>query len=284
MTNRYRYTDATGEHLHTLDGQPLIGTSRVGNVLAKPLTWWASGLAVQTFGCPDPKLLTRIRNRKATPAEIHTHMESLEMFLKHLQRMDVDDYAKLVDAAYRAHQVSLKDKASEGTDLHAEVERYVKSRMSTVAPFTEPFPLSKEPALIQFSPEIQPFIDWSRANVKRFLWSEGHVYSERMWTGGISDIGYEDNDGNIGICDIKSSKEAYLSQFLQCAGYSIQALENGILDADGNVLYTLERPVQHYCIFAFGATPPQPYFYYDMAGAEQGFEAELLLYRMLPQE
>jgi hypothetical protein len=276
MTNRYKYTDAAGEHLHTLDGRPLIGTSRVGSVLAKPLTWWASGLAVQAFGCPDPKVLTKIKKGKATRDEIAIHESAATSFLKNLQRMSVDDYLELWDAAYRAHQTSLKDKAEAGTDLHAEVERFVKDYIIKEE--------SPELSGFKYETQIQPFIDWTNANVKRFLWSEGHCYSEQHWLGGISDIGYENNAGEFGIIDIKSSKEAYLSQFWQCAGYDLQISENGILDAEGNLLYTLEKPIKHYCIFAFGATPPRPFFFENPADAQEGFLAELIIYRKLPQD
>ena len=77
MTNRYQYLNGSGEHVHQLDGQPLIGTSRVGGILAKPLTYWASGLAVQVFGCANPKLLTKIKNGKATAQEKRDHMAAL---------------------------------------------------------------------------------------------------------------------------------------------------------------------------------------------------------------
>ena len=41
MENRYKF-DAK-EHLHSLDSKPLVGTSTVMGIVAKPLTWWAAG-------------------------------------------------------------------------------------------------------------------------------------------------------------------------------------------------------------------------------------------------
>lgn len=268
--NRYRYTDAAGEHCHTLDGRPLIGTSRVGSVIAKPLTWWASGLAVQQFGCPDPKVLTKIKNRKASVAEMQAHTLALSAALKTIQKLDVDQYAALIDKAYRAHATTLKEKAATGTDLHAECERFVKDHMV------------KAPSV--YDEKIQPFIEWTFANVKRFLWSEGHCYSEKHWLGGISDAGYEKRDGTFGIIDFKSSKEAYMEQFWQCSGYDLQISENGVVDADGNLIYTLEKPITEYCIFPFGAKEPAPQFNFDMAGSKEAFLCALTLYKKLPQE
>ncbi len=39
----YQFDDK--QHLHLLDGKPLTGTSSVGNVLSKPLTWWSAELS-----------------------------------------------------------------------------------------------------------------------------------------------------------------------------------------------------------------------------------------------
>jgi hypothetical protein len=51
------------------------------------------------------------------------------------------------------------------------------------------------------------------------------------------------------IIDFKSSKEAYVSQFIQIGGYDIAASENGIFDAQGNFLLKLERPIDGYIVF-----------------------------------
>ena len=53
------------KHLHTLDGIPLTGTSSVVGVLMKPLSWWASGKAVELLGWLNPKKHTE-EERKAS--------------------------------------------------------------------------------------------------------------------------------------------------------------------------------------------------------------------------
>ncbi len=269
--NRYRYFNEAGQHLHTLNDLPLIGTSRVVSILAKPLTWWASGLAVQTFGCPDPKVLTKIKNKKATIAERDKHVSSLRLAHTIIKGMSDEAYAALIDKAYRAHATTLKTTAVSGTDLHAECERYVKDQM-------------RDHYLGVYDPKIRPFIDWSSENVKRFLWSEGHTFSEKMWTGGISDAGCELASGKYAIIDFKSTKEAYCSQFIQIAGYDLQIEESGIVDADGNHLYSLEKPISEYYIFAFGSDEPKPYPYFDIVGARKAFVNTLELYKFLPQD
>jgi len=271
--NRYQYRDEKGEHLHLLDNRPLIGTSRVGSVLSKPFAWYGSGKAVEAFGCPDAKVLTKIKNRKATEEEKAKHEKALEVSHNLIKTMTIDQYGKLIDTAYRAHDTFKRSKAKEGTDLHAELERFVKLHMAGEFGKGAGYP-----------DQIKPFADWTFSNVKRFLWSEGHCYSELYWLGGISDAGYEKHDGTFGIIDFKSSKEAYIDHFWQCAGYDIQIEQNGVLDADGNQIYKLEQPIKEYCVFAFGAESPKPAFNFDMAGSKEAFLAMLTLYKKLPQE
>lgn len=280
MQNRYKYIDEKGEHLHTLDNQPLIGTSSVASVLSKPLAYWASGLAVKEFGCPEPKVITKIKNKKATVEETKAHYDGLAKMRELIASMDIEEYAKLIQKAYSAHASTLKDKAKEGTDLHAELERFVKFCMETDIPTPD-----TEDAKM-FDNKIQPFIAWTFENVSEFLWSEGNCYSEKNWTGGISDVGARLKDGRIAIIDFKSSKEAYLSQFWQCCGYAIQVEENGIFDKDGNQTFKLKEgeKIDLTIVVPFGMDNVYPQLNVDMEGGKEAFLAELLLYKKLPRD
>jgi hypothetical protein len=238
------------------------------------LSYWASGLAVQTFGCLDPKVLTRIKNGKATLREKADHMAALEAALKVIKGSTVEQYAALIDKAYRAHATTLKEKATAGTDLHAELERFVKDWMKP----------DIRDEVVTYDFKIQPFIDWSRANVKRFLWAEGHCYSEKHWLGGICDVGYEKFDGTYGIGDFKSAKGAYFEHFTQIAGYHIQIEENGVLDAEGNRIYALEKPVTEYIVVPFGAPKVEPQAHVDQAGLRDTFLHMLAVYKAMPKD
>lgn len=272
----YKYIDTNKEHLHTFNDKPLIGTSSVSNVLAKPLTWWAAGLACEKMGWSNSKI--KIGN-KYQQVPIEERIEKARpifnevMNYGHMQVGGADDgivaYLERLDEAYKAHSVRLDEAASDGTDLHAEIERFVLAHMDGT--------VNKE----AFDIKIEPFITWTQKRVKRFLWSEMNCYSERLWVGGISDIGYEDVDGNYGIVDIKSSKEAYLSQFWQCAGYDILISENGGYTEYGEKIFELDKPINHYVIFPFGMKEPEPQYYYDIEGGRAAFEAELFLYKKL---
>lgn len=268
---KYKFLDEDGEHLHTYESQPLIGTSAVSNVLSKPLTYWASGLACAKFGWTHKgdkkKGWARKEDRLRVAIEVRTKITGL----------NDEQYLALLDEAYSAHASTLKTAAGKGTDLHAMLETWVKKCISENAGV---------PLLPVSTPEweytlILPFINWSVTYVKRFLVSEGHCYSTRLWVGGIVDLVYEKYDGSIGIMDFKSSKEAYLSQFWQCAGYDIQISENGVYDKNGKLLLKLDKPISEYAVFPFGMPVPTPQFNVDIAGGRAAFEAELLLYKKL---
>lgn len=273
----YRFIDEKGEHLHTYENKPLIGTSSVSKVIgnASPLMWWAVGLACEKFGW------THKGNKIKGWAKKEERLAAAEAMREKIEYMGTEDYLDLIDEAYGAHATKLKSSAKKGTDLHAELERYVKWFMlykqteQSLEVLREMFDEQN------FDARITPFIEWAEYNVRRFLWSEGHCFSTRLWVGGISDCGYEKADGTYGIMDFKSSKEAYLTQFWQCAGYDIQISENGVYDAKGNKIFTLDKPITEYSVLPFGMPNPAPQFNVDIKGGREAFEAEVLLYKKL---
>lgn len=273
--NRYKYIDEKGEHLHKLDDRPLLGTSTVSDLIPPPLTWWASGLAVKVLGVPDAKVFTKMKSKKATPEEIDALNSSCMARLEEIKAMSTDEYVQLLNDAYKAHSVRLKDSAQAGTDLHAELERFVKNHM-----ITKPYGIIDK---TEYDPKIHVFIDWSEKNVKRFIYSEANCYSEIMWTGGISDACAELNDGKVIVIDFKSAKDAYLTKFWQAVGYAIQIEENGWFDKNGNLLGKLEKPIDYVCVVPFGAEIVEPKFYYNMEEGKKAFNLMVGLYKLYNQ-
>ena len=265
-----RYSFDKEKHIHLLNNKPLYGTTTVLSVIAKPLTWWASGLAVKELsGIEDTSIFTKMKNRKATPDEIANAKDSVKLWLDDHKDMDVDTYLPLLDKAYRAHSIRLEETAQAGTDLHYELERYVEDMINGSSSF------------LDYDEKIRPFIGWASTNVKRFLWSEGYCYSERLWVGGICDVGVELNNGQIGIMDFKSAKAVYPSHYFQDAGYDILISENGIHDINGKRIYMPDRPFDFYSVVPFGAKEVIPQFNYDLDGCKNAFVASLNLYKEL---
>ena len=127
---------------------------------------------------------------------------------------------------------------------------------------------------------IQPFIDWSKENVKKFIASEGNCYSERLWLGGVIDAVAEMKDGSLAVIDFKSAKSAFPGHFIQTELYAIQAEENGIFSSDGKHNKRLDKKIDKLIIVPFGSEVVIP----EIRNANDwlaGAEAAVILYRCL---
>lgn len=262
----YKYIDENGEHLHTYIGKPLLGTSTVVNVLAKTLTYWAAGLAVEKFGWVNAK--KKIKGKYVTINTEEKRLQRASEYQEAICKMPTDLYLKLLDDAYKAHAVKLKDSAVSGTDLHAELENFVKSKMGYPKPET-------------YDPRIIPFVTWWEENVEEPLWSEMNCYSNKLWVGGISDCGVRLKDGKIGVIDFKSAKESYDSHFIQCAGYDLEISENGGFNAAGYKTFELPKPIDFYCVIPFGADEFTMDFRYNVDELKDAFRSCVTLYKVI---
>lgn len=283
MNKGYEFIDTKGEHLHTLDGKPLIGTSTVLSIVAKPLTWWAAGEAVKTLGWTPAKIIvdgkyhsTKKEDRIVTAFnawdKICGAVEDTGLPIEDGDANRVvigEHWLEFLDTAYAAHSKSLTKSASKGTNLHAVLEKYVKYCIEK----NEGKPVKVE------SPEIQGFILWSLDNVANFVSSEAHHYSEKYWLGGISDAICVLKGGGTAIIDFKSSKAAYNNQFWQIAGYAIELAENGAFDSKGE-RFIEPMSVDAYIVIPFGAETFSPSIKYDTEGlCKDAFLAALTLYK-----
>ena len=263
------------KHIHSFKDKPLCGTSTVMGVVAKPLTWWASGLAVAKLGWINSKIKV---NGKYTTIALETRLEALQPQHEAIKAMSNEEFLTLLDEAYKAHSVNLKDTAQAGTDLHAELEKYVKNWMLCHDPKNKGGDMINKTV---YDKKIEPFIKWANENVKKFLWSEAHCYSEKLWCGGISDAGAELNDGTIAIIDFKSAKDAYTGHFIQCAGYAIEIEENGLFDSTGTHTKKIDGTIGALVVVPFGAKEVYPVIMRDVDAHKKAFEAAVVLYRLM---
>jgi hypothetical protein len=266
---RYRYFDENGEHLHTLDGKPLVGTSTACKVLGKELTWWASGMALAPLGW--------LNKRKSKVAE---RDEAARLGWLKISGMSNRAYSDFLEECYRAHNTRKETAAVSGTDMHKALENYIVECMDNGG---EPLQFDK------YEHEaVEIFAGWAAQNVEEFLWSEGHCYSERLWTGGICDCGailrYKVGSGpsrSVAIIDFKSSKEAYWDQFIQAGGYALAIGENGLVRADGTPISTAIRQIPFGALIVFpfgtydGSEPPPTVV--NVADWMRAFEATVTL-------
>ena len=233
---KYRFNDELDEkgnrkHEHLLwserknEYEQLTGVTTVLDVLGKVLTWWASGLAVSKLGWTNSKIKVDGKYQTTLTEQRLAHLKPIR---EAQSKLDDKDYLSLLDEAYKAHSVRLDETADVGTDLHAELEKYVKWHMAfNSGKGIETFESQK------WSDKTIAFAQWADKNVKRFLWSEGYCYDEILFMGGITDCGVEMKDGTFGIIDFKSAKEAYFNHFVQIAIYDLLMNKNGLFNKDG---------------------------------------------------
>lgn len=279
MSDQYRFDDSvnskTGKqkHVHYLNDKPLLGTSTVLGVLSKPLTWWASGLAVSHLGWIHSKIDGKVRPRSE-------RLEALHPRFCEIKAMDTEQFLDCLDEAYKAHSVKLDTSAEAGVDMHAELESYVKTCID--GNHGKPVRDRSEHAAVDL------FSQWAVENVSRFIASEAYCYSKRLWTGGIVDLVYENTVGNLALLDFKSAKEAYDSHFLQNAGYDIAISENGIFTKDGELVSSPSEyhSFTHYSVLPFGM--PEPTVIHNDAengktvnAYKAGFEACVTLHKLI---
>lgn len=262
---KYAYHDEDGEHLHTLDGKPLIGTSTACRVIAKPLTWWAAGQALTELGWVNAKKTTKQEQLDAA-AEGLAKINALQ---------STEEWAKMLQRCYQAHNRTKNKAATKGTDMHAELERYVKTCIEQ----NEGRPLISWTHTVFAAEQVRLFAAWAVEHVEYFLWTEAHCYCENLWVGGISDCGALMKTNNIAVLDFKSSRDAYFDQFVQCAGYSIQIERNGLFDANGTRLNEFQGPIEELYVVPFGATDPTPRQHLNVGDRQRDFVAAVTLYK-----
>jgi hypothetical protein len=264
---RYRYIDDSGQHMHTLDGKPLIGTSTAVQVLGKEgLIWWAAELAAVVC-LESGEHIPTIRKEYEAVSELSG--KDKKNARDRLQRK----YPIFKKARY-AHKEKKETAAGPGTDMHGQLERYIKECIYEHAGY----PVASE-AEWDISPEVLRFHEWACGNVEQFLWSEFHCYSEELWTGGICDCLALLKDGDVTVLDFKSAKEAYWGPFIQCGGYALQVGENGVLDRDGKQLDS-SIDIDAIAVFPLGGSAEAPTIRRDVPSYLDAFEAAVLLHKL----
>ena len=252
-TKQYHF--ASDIHAHFLGNSPLIGTTTVLSILDKPLAFWASGLACAELGWMNSKLFSEeVRLRKA------------KEYLSLIGAMNEKQYLALLDKAYKAHSVRVNKAKTSGVDMHRLLEEYIEGEIAGTGTLLP-------------DPIIKPFVSWSQKNVKKFLFSELHCYSEVLHTGGIADFGFIDMENKRVLGDFKSSKGIYFSMWLQCSGYDMELLENGGFTPDGQLIYEPGQKFDYHAIFAEKVGLDKPEFNFDVARTKRAFSCCVQLYK-----
>ena len=98
--NKYHF-DAE-QHIHKFEDKYLTGTSSVMDVLSKPLTWWASGLAVSKLGWTKAKDWKLLKTEEQKQEDIKRRIDFTSPVFEMVKGMDIESYISLLDEAYKA--------------------------------------------------------------------------------------------------------------------------------------------------------------------------------------
>lgn len=153
-----------------------------------------------------------------------------DYILERVYDVDIDVLVNEVIKEARTAHRKKKEKAGDwGTEVHKAIEEWVKDK--------------KEPTLIQENQQeaFNHFKRWAEDNKVTFLESEKHLWSEKMWTGGIVDLVFE-MDGKKYIGDIKTSSGIYNEAFFQMGAYHLMLEEMGeAKDIAGYIVINLKK-------------------------------------------
>ena len=236
------FTFDAKKHIYTLDGKPMTGVTTILGVIAKPaLVGWAA---------------------KETANWIRSHCDydpNDDEEGNNIYRV----YEKDLQEAVKAHNKKKTDAGSKGTDVHAEVEEYIKTCIS--AGGTAQFIVPNDEMLLKF-------IAWAVNNTVKFLASEQRVYSKEWFVAGTLDFSFE-KDGKRFIGDLKTMKKVWdRTPFFQTAAYRKMSIEMGEAHYDGSCIVNISKEPGHELT---------DHWSYDFEGDQKAFEAALTLYRQL---
>jgi hypothetical protein len=124
---------------------------------------------------------------------------------------DHDDFVSILGEARTAHKRSLNEASALGTDVHAEVEAYIKKCIANGGSMPGAIPEGSEQARL--------FMKWAEEEGVQFLASEKVVYSKLDWCAGTADI-YALWKGKTWLLDIKTSNWVSPKHFFQLGGYA----------------------------------------------------------------
>lgn len=239
MADKPTYRFNRDDHIHQISynasvWQTLYGTTTVINeVYPPPLAWYGAAKALELLGfIPPNKEPDEHKRRVAAEGGLQNLDELLSGDLR------LDEYISFLSKCYKNHDEYKKSQGKKGTNKHALIEKYIKGCIKT----NGGKPRKGGPD------EIKSFIAEAFRDVEKFLWSEAHCFSEKLWTGGITDFGFVHKNGAIILGDAKPS--VYPKHFIQTGGYSLQIAENGLVDSSGKEIMA-PFTVEGFCIFDY---------------------------------
>lgn len=231
------------KHVYLLDGKQVTGVTTVLGVLAKPaLIQWAADMTANWIR----------ENCKGRPYGF-VHKGPVYVC-----------YEEDLEEARVAHAKKKEAAGDRGTDVHAQIESYIKACIETRGGAPEALSGLNDPM-------VEKFVEWAVQNQVTFLASEKKVFSKEWFVAGTFDFSFE-KDGKRYIGDLKTMKKMWdRVPFFQTAAYMKMSEEMGEAPYDGSCVVNINKET----------TELTDYWTYDHANDRKAFEAALVLYRQL---
>lgn len=167
------------QHKYTIEGKPLTGVTTILGIINKPaLLGWSCGEAVNY-----------IKENSPIIGEMYQVSE------------------KVLNKAKTAYTLKRDAAGLTGTEIHLQIEEYLKTGKSSL------------------SPQFLSFQTWFNSKQYEVVECEKQLYSEKYWFAGTVDMILKDKEGKLWIADIKTSKGIYNSYIYQMGGYEIAYCE-----------------------------------------------------------
>lgn len=202
LPNVERLTFDAKAHAYKLDGTKLLTgvTSVLDGTSAKSnLIQWAANMAVDY-----------IKNA----AEV-TEEEVKEVGWGDETHKIYSVLEEVLEDARTAHTRHKEKAGTKGTDMHAEVERYILFCIET----NGGKPVVEAPHFVNCG--LSPFIDWAQGEVKYFLAAEQRLYDEENAVGGTADFFYVSVNDELTTGDLKTFAKMWSPDaFVQTGIYS----------------------------------------------------------------
>lgn len=196
------------EHAYFLGDTPLIGTTTVLGLLAKPaLIQWAANCAVDYITASAPFV-----------------EESILIAKPHFQ-VDLDTLKE----ARTAHRKRKEGAGTIGSEVHKWIEKHIAGKNN---------PIPSEP---QMAKMIQAFLDWESEVKPRWIASEMRVYATSTWTAGTLDF-IAEIGGKTFLGDFKTSSGIYDEMFWQTSAYQYMLQEmKPDTKIDGHIIVNIKK-------------------------------------------
>jgi len=201
VLNNMAYSFKNAGHQHLWNGKRMTGITTVLSVIAKPQL------------IPWAAKMATEHVAKKWEAGVPYAQDAID---------------EILSSAKTAH-VKKKESAGDiGTAVHRAIEQWLKDGVK---------PTLDEQGIKMFN----HFPAWLEKNKARVLKSEQHLYSVKMFLGGIMDLLVE-IDGEVWIADIKTGSGIYAEAFWQMGGYELLLKDMGFLPSiKGYIVLNLQK-------------------------------------------